>query len=205
MNLERILNIHLEFFDEISRNIEVNNLLKNEGVSILPGFNLNILQVRNFYRKYYRNSNTSRVVLCGINPGKKGTGKTGIPFIDSVSASYLLPNVEKEDKWEPSSEFIFSVIKEIGFKNFFNNLYLTNISWFGFIKDNKNHNYSELPSYLPDIFTSNFIEEMRIVKPKIIIPLSKDVERTLKEMKEAKRIDFDIAPRLNHPRWCNID
>lgn len=38
-----------------------------------------------------------RVVLCGINPGRNGAGKTGIPFIDFSGASHLLSGIGQND------------------------------------------------------------------------------------------------------------
>lgn len=200
--MDKIIDLHYDFFEQIKTNYSLMKELEQEGVKILQGFNQNINLVRQFYEKYYSN-NVHRIVLCGINPGIKGAGKTGIPFIDYAAASQLLPNIQGET-WEESSKFIFSVIEEIGVKQFFENVYVTNISWFGFRKGNNNFNYHEFPSYLSDMFTACFIEEMRIVKPKVIIPLGKEVEKTLKEMIKNKRLNCNLAQRMNHPRWCSI-
>ncbi|WP_285769540.1 uracil-DNA glycosylase family protein [Peribacillus sp. SI8-4] len=201
--MDKIIDLHCDFYEQINTNSSLMKELEQEGVKILQGFNQNIHLVRRFYDKYYSENNGNRIVLCGINPGLKGAGKTGIPFIDYAAASQLLPNIQGET-WEDSSKFIFSVIEEIGVQKFFENVYVTNISWFGFRKGNINFNYHEFPSHLSDMFTACFIEEMRIVKPKVVIPLGKEVEKTLKEMIKNKRLNCNIASRMNHPRWCSI-
>ena len=75
-------------------------------------------------------------VICGINPGRNGAGKTGVPFLDFNSLSQLLPNLKKEDS-ERSSQFFFEIVEHFGAKKFYETFYVTNISWLGFIKDNK--------------------------------------------------------------------
>jgi len=81
---------------------------------------------------------------------------------------------------------------------------MTNLSWFGFVQDNKNVNYFNLPAPLETIFTDSFLAEMDIVRPKIIIPLSKDVEQALNKMTEEGRLSYLVGPRLPHPYYCSI-
>lgn len=151
----------------------------------------------------YYPSDPNRIVLCGINPGKNGAGKTGIPFIDFRSLSHLLPDT-KQDDCESSAEFIYSIISEIGVKPFNRHVYMTNLSWFGYVKDGRNLNYYKLPEKLIHVFTSSFIEEMKMVKPKAIIPLSIDVEKSLKKMKQEEKLTFPVVERLPHPYYCSI-
>lgn len=145
----------------------------------------------------------TRVVLCGINPGKNGAGKTGIPFLDFNSVSQLLSGIGQDDR-ERSAQFILSVIKEIGSETFFRNVYMTNISWFGFTKEGNNSRYYKLPSPLSTTFTDSFIAEMDIVQPKVIVPLSEEVEKTLKQMIRDGRLQYPIVERLPHPYYCSI-
>jgi hypothetical protein len=95
-----------------------------------------------------------------------------------------------------------SIINEIGIQTFYENVYMTNISWFGFIKDGSNLSYYALP--LPTIFTNSFIAEMDNVQPKVIVPLSKEVDQTLKKIIEDGRLSYPVAPRLPHPYYCSI-
>jgi len=100
---------------------------------------------------------------------------------------------------ELSAQFIFSVITHFGYQNFFDNVYLTNISWFGFTKDDKNFNYYDMDDALQKEFINSFMEEMNIVQPSVIVPLSKEVEKSLKKYIK----EFNIAERMSHPKWTN--
>lgn len=177
-------------------------LLEREKITILDGFYNNIKLVQRYYQTFYP-TQEKRVVLCGINPGRNGAGKTGIPFIDFKGASHLLSDIGKNDS-EQSAQFILSIINKIESNIFYKNVYMTNISWFGFIKGGRNLNYYRLPSPLPTTFTESFIAEMDIVQPKIIVPLSIEVERTLNQMRKDKRLKYPLAPRLSHPYYCSI-
>ncbi len=200
--MDRIVQLHFDFYESIKSNFEVRDILEQEKITVLNGFNKNIELVRRYYQTFYPDQ-AKRIVLCGINPGRNGAGKTGIPFIDYLSASQLLCGIGQDD-WEQSAQFIFSVINEIGSQTFYKNVYMTNISWFGFIKDGNNLNYYDLPLPLPTTFTESFIAEMDIVQPKVIIPLSKEVEQTLKKMTKEGRLSYPMAQRLPHPYYCSI-
>lgn len=45
---------------------------------------------------------------------------------------------------------------------------------------------------------------MDIVQPKVIVPLSKEVEQTLKKMIKEEKLSYPVAPRLPHPYYCSI-
>jgi hypothetical protein len=200
--MEEIIDLHLDFFKKAETNVAISKFFKEEKITILEGFHENVDLVRAFYQKYYSKP-AARIVLCGINPGRKGAGKTGIPFIDFKGASRLMPNVSEND-WESSSQFVLAIIEKMGIDNFFKKVYLTNLSWYGFKKERKNVNYYELPVSIQKYFIKNFIKEMDIVKPSLIIPLSKEVEATLKVMKEGGLLPYRIGKRLPHPYWCSI-
>ncbi len=177
-------------------NPEIMEILSKEKITIMDGFKKNIDLVHRYYQTFYK-IHGKWVVLCGINPGRNGAGKTGIPFIDYKGASHLLSDVNQDDR-EQSAQFILSIIDKIGINTFYKNVYMTNISWFGFIKDGNNLNYYDLPSPLSTTFTESFITEMDIV------PLSKEVEKTLKKMIKEGRLSYPIASRLQHPYYCSI-
>ncbi|MDU6040609.1 uracil-DNA glycosylase family protein [Clostridium butyricum] len=191
----------LNFYNEI-RNI---NQLKEENVTVLNEFISNEKFIRKFYEEYVDyNIGNIKVVMCGINPGRYGAGKTGIPFIDFNSLSELLPYVNRKDS-ERSAEFFYSIIKNYGAKKFYSNIYVTNICSVGFEKDKKNYNYYQLPKSVKDIIHVNFLDKMSMVNPDVIIPLSKDVEDTLKYLKSGGYLEgIKIENRLNHPYYCSI-
>src|SRR5690606_22771135 len=109
---ERIIQLHQDFYDQMNSNIETRNALKQEGITVLEGFANNIELVREYYQNFYA-VKAQRIVLCGINPGRKGAGKTGIPFIDLKGASQLLSRELKRDQ-EISAQFVHSIIDAVG-------------------------------------------------------------------------------------------
>lgn len=195
-----ILDIHTEFYKSITvgEKKHIIEQLKKDGIKVLTGFVDNLGTVQDFYTTYYSSAAWPRIVLCGINPGRLGAGKTGVPFLDFKSLSQLLDAVTDQDE-EKSAQFIWKLIETFPSpKKFFESVYLTNISWFGFTQSGKNLNYYKLPGNLQGVFVKSFVREMEILKPKVIIPLSKDVAKTLRAM----NLDYTIGKSLNHPYYC---
>lgn len=166
----------------------------------MDGFVSGYELVKEFYQSVYTKS-SARLVLCGMNPGRFGAGKTGIPFLDFRSLSKIMPTVNKQDS-ERSAGFVFDVIERYGKESFFDDVYLTNISWFGFEKEGKNHNYYMLSAEIQEVLLANFVEEMNRVKPIVIVPLSEKVEQSLKYLRQKGLLLYPIGSRLPHPVKC---
>lgn len=192
----------LEFYNKINDS----NELKQNNVTVLNEFITNEKFIREFYEKYINNNiDNIKVVMCGINPGRYGAGKTGIPFIDFNSLSEMLPSISRKGN-ERSAEFFYSIIKNYGAKSFYSNIYVTNICSIGFEKNKKNHNYNKLSENIKGLIYEDFIEKMRVLNPNVIIPLSKEVEKTLKYLKSIGELKYVlIDKRLNHAYHCSIE
>jgi hypothetical protein len=205
----KIVEQKLAFYQSITigDNKWVNDHLKKENKHILTGFIENKELVINFYKQVYSELQP-RIVLCGINPGRLGAGKTGVPFLDYLSLSKFFPDIKSTDH-EQSSQFVYKVIKTFGKERFFNSVYLTNYSWFGFetkLSNRwKNVNYFELSKDIQSVIGESFLEEMGILQPKYIIPLSEQVEQSLRGLKVRRRLDYEIMPRLKHPYYCSFN
>ena len=179
-------------------------ILSSRNIGILAEFLNNKENIQKFHDKYI-NDNKPKIVLCGINPGRFGAGLTGVPFIDFKSLSILLQNNSLPQNKEDSSQFIFSVIEEIGIERFFKNVYITNISAVGFYdkssKYKKNLNYYSLPSEIQMILFDNLLSELEVIRPKIIIPLAKEwVPWDLEKLKKNGLLKFEVDDFLYHPR-----
>ena len=107
-----------------------------EGIRIMNPFKENkaVLSVSStFYKKYYDDYQTRHLIL-GINPGRFGSGVTGVPFTDPKRL------LEKCDipfpgplKHEPSSVFVYDVIDEFGgAEDFYQHFYIHSICPLGF-------------------------------------------------------------------------
>ena len=114
-----------------------------EGIRIMNPFveNESALEASSaFYRKFY-NDNRPRRMLVGINPGRFGAGLTGVPFTDPKRllercgiSSYKGPVTH-----EPSSVFVYEVIKQYGGeKAFYGDFYINSVCPLGFTKPGKN-------------------------------------------------------------------
>jgi hypothetical protein len=95
-----------------------------------------------FYHQYYHDR-WQRTLLLGINPGRFGSGITGISFTDPIK-------LEKEcgikntflKKSELSSEFIYAMIRSFGGPElFYRHYFISAISPLGFTRKGKNINY----------------------------------------------------------------
>jgi hypothetical protein len=173
-------------------------IFDDEDITVLNDFLDNWENIKQFNEKYYAEG-YPETVLCGINPGKNGAGKTGVPFLDFSSLSKLMEGVDRVDT-ERSAQFFYNIVEEFGAAKFYRSFYVTNISWVGFTKDGNNKNYYELSDPVKDFIYDAFIYEMNIVAPKTIISLSEEVGKSLRYL--FKESDIDISARLPHPNYC---
>jgi len=95
-----------------------------------------------YFRKFYQDSE-KRIFLFGINPGRFGSGVTGIGFTDPVQLEENcgIPN-QLEKRSELSAGFIHQAIAEFGgVSDFYSRFFVTSVSPLGFLKNGKNANY----------------------------------------------------------------
>lgn len=200
--MKSIIDLHLSFKKRILEDENVVQELERERISILPGFTDQAELVRSYYEKFYSKPG-HRLVFCGINPGQYGAGKTGVPFIDFDGVSRLMTEDYGHEQ-ERSAQFMLSVIEGYEIGKFQDAVYLTNLSWFGFQRDSKNMNYYNLPRTVRHRFIESFAEEMKIVQPTAIVPLSEEVARELRKLAADGQLNFPIADRLPHPLHCSF-
>lgn len=171
-------------------------LLGEHDICVLSDFILNKEGINSFWQTYYGDP-VPRVVICGINPGRHGAGKTGIPFVDFQSLSQLISGIDRQDG-ERSAEFFFQVVRQFGMEAFFHSFYVTNVASVGFIRDGKNLNYNELPESALKVVEHNFLQEMEIIQPTHFISLGEVVQNTVRKLLPAS---VDCSMRMPHPAW----
>lgn len=171
-------------------------LIGEHGICILSDFLLNKDGIDTFWRTYYGGA-VPRVVLCGINPGRHGAGKTGIPFLDFQSLSQLISGIDRQDS-ERTAGFFFQVVRQFGVEAFFHSFYVTNVASVGFIRDGKNLNYNELPASALEVVERNLIQEMEIIQPTHVISLGECVQQAVRKLLP---VSVDCSMRLPHPSW----
>ncbi len=95
-----------------------------------------------FFDKYYADTNP-RTYLVGINPGRLGSGITGIGFADAYHLEEYcdIPN-RFEKRVEISAAFMFEVMAAYGgVEKFYSDFFFTTVMPLGLLKNNKNYNY----------------------------------------------------------------
>ncbi len=132
---ERILAFYkqLKIVSKLPKGVQVLNPYLDEYTSGL---------CEKFYTKYY-NDNNQRTLLLGINPGRFGSGTTGISFTDPVKLEKIC-GIENTllKKTELSADFIYTMIHAYGgLEKFYQSFFFSSVSPLGFTKENKNINY----------------------------------------------------------------
>ena len=185
-----------------------------EGIRIMNPFkeNKNILETSSvFYKKYYNDQNVRHLIL-GINPGRLGAGLTGIPFTDPKKlVANCGINYSGNIAHEPSSVFIYDVIKKYGGEElFYKRFYINSVCPLGFTSLNKNgkevnYNYYDSKELTKIVF--NFI--IRSIKKQISFGISTDLCFCFGKGKNEKFLHdindqfgfFKKIVALEHPRY----
>ena len=99
-----------------------------------------------FYLKYYGDEQP-RTLILGINPGRHGAGRTGVPFTDTKRLlSECGITFKGRSSHEPSSVFVYEVIRAYGGPEaFYRDFYINSVCPLGFTKvaaDRKETNYN---------------------------------------------------------------
>ncbi|SKB87172.1 protein of unknown function [Parapedobacter luteus] len=163
-----------------------------------------------FYSKFYNDAH-ERTLILGINPGRLGGGATGIPFTDSKRLTQVcdIP-VSSISTHEPSSVFIYEVIRQYGgAAAFYSRYFINSVCPLGFIRLNNRGNW----------INCNYYDDERLfttMKPFIISSLKKQIDFGIDTTKcfilgkkNAKYFEiinaeeklFDSFVALDHPRF----
>ena len=97
---------------------------------------------KQFYSKYYSDTEP-RILILGINPGRFGSGTTGISFTDPVILQEVcgIDNTFPK-KGELSADFIYRMIEAYGGpEKFYQIFFISAVSPLGFTLSGKNINY----------------------------------------------------------------
>ena len=159
-----------------------------------------------FYKEYYAD-NLSRRALLGINPGRLGTGVTGIPFTDPVTldSNLGIPN-SFEKKSELSSQFIHLMINELGGPTrFFRRFYVGSVCPLGFLVGGKNCNYYDDPkleaAVMPLIIDSLTSLIGMGIKTDVAFSIGQGKNFKFLKSINAEYHFFERIIPLPHPRW----
>jgi len=132
-----------------------------DGIRIMNPFKenpqVNVI-MEQFYKKYYDDNNRRHLIL-GINPGRFGSGVTGIPFTDSKRLKSVCKiDYAGKETHEPSSVFVYEMIDAFGGPDYFyQNFYIHSICPLGFTSMKPggreiNYNYYDSPALTAAVY-----------------------------------------------------
>ena len=184
-----------------------------EGIRIMNPFRDDyILQVSSlFYRKYYDDTRPRHLIL-GINPGRFGAGFTGVPFTDTKRLTNECGiRYTGRQTHEPSSVFVYEVIKEYGGPAlFYNDFYITSVCPLGFTHTGPtgkeiNYNYYdsiELMNAVLDFIVDSIRNQIEFgIQPDVCFCFGTGKnEKFLRALNE-RRGFFKRIIALEHPRY----
>jgi len=155
-----------------------------------------------FYDTYYNDSEPRQLWL-GINPGRIGAGRTGIPFSDAVQLErYCGLEAPGPQTEELSAAFIFEVIQAAGGPgSFFQRVFIDSVSPMGYVRDGVNCNYydqKDLFKGLQPRLEQHIEELVQRPGPDEIVLLGKG--KNLKYFRQLYNGDSRVIA-LPHPRW----
>lgn len=188
---------HLKYIGALPPDVQALNIYQNPEIY---GY------LQQFFEKYFSDIN-ERILVLGINPGRLGSGTTGISFTDPVVLADVcgIPNPLPHVR-ERSSEFIYACIEHMGGpQKFYKQFYISAVCPIGFTKRGVNYNYYDHP------------ELWETVQPFIIKTLKQQISggtsrkavvilgtgKNLKFFTELnnKHHFFDHVLMLEHPRF----
>jgi hypothetical protein len=162
--------------------------------------------MQTFFDKYYADTNP-RTYLVGINPGRLGSGITGIGFADAYHLEQYCDIENSFDKRvEISAEFMFEVMESYGgVDKFYADFFFTTVMPLGLLKDKKNYNYYddlETQDALEPFIEETLLKQMSFpeAKPNIICVGQGKNLKYLKAFND-KHQCFNRIEVVPHPRW----
>lgn len=162
--------------------------------------------MQTFFDKYYNDTNP-RTYLIGINPGRLGSGITGIGFADAyhLEAYCDIPN-DFDKRVEISAAFMFEVIEAYGgVEKFYGDFFFTTTMPLGLLKEGKNYNYYDdkvTQECLDPYITQTLLEQMAISQARSkIICVGTGKNFKYLEAFNKKHHCFESIDVLPHPRW----
>lgn len=183
------------------------SLPKSLKVEVLNPFkNAEVIQLSEWYHEKFYTERKPRIFLFGINPGRHGSGITGIPFTDPIQINEMGFKNEWPQRHELSAEFIQEMIKAYGgIAKFANDFYISSLCPLGFVRNGKNINYYDDPVLMKK--TNGFI--LKSIKKQIALGCRVDKVFCIGQGKNYKYFQvlnkkhklFDHVSCLPHPRW----
>lgn len=162
--------------------------------------------MQQFFETYYADTRP-RTYLVGINPGRFGSGITGVGFTDAYHLEHYcgIPN-GLDKRVEISAAFMFEVIEAYGgVEKFYKDFFFTTVMPLGLLKHDKNYNYYDDPktqTALEPFIKETLLKQLSFpqAKPDIICVGTGKNLKYLQDFNE-KHECFETIDVVPHPRW----
>ena len=167
--------------------------------------------MQQFYKKFYDDT-AGRQLILGINPGRLGSGATGVPFSDTKRlAEECGIHIQGFKTHEPSSVFVYDVIHAYGgVETFYDNFYIGSVCPLGFTADTANgkvinYNYYDskaLTEAVYDLIVTSIRKQLDFgISRKVCYCMGTGKNVTfLQGLNEREHFFEQIIP-LEHPRF----
>ena len=175
-------------------------------VEVLNPFHKNEVKdvVKQFYSTFFNDKN-KRVFLIGINPGRLGSGSTGIGFTDSASLTNMNIEHSLSAQHELSAGYVYELIEAFGGpEEFYQSFYITAMCPLGFIQNGKNINYYDFENWqqlLQSYMISEMEKQLPFGKRDIAVCIGKGQNYKVLKQLNSERQWFDKVEVIPHPRW----
>ena len=162
--------------------------------------------MQQFFHKYYDDTKP-RIYLVGINPGRLGSGITGIGFTDAFHLENVCGIANNFDKRvEISAAFMFEVMEAYGgLEKFYGDFFFTTTMPLGLLKEGKNYNYyddKETEKSLEPFITETLLKQMSFPQAKAnIICIGQGKNLKYLQAFNKKYHCFESIDIVPHPRW----
>lgn len=192
----------IEFYEQLN----APQKLPNKVETLFPFTDDKVMEAVRIYNHKYFNDTNKRTFLIGINPGRLGSGTTGIPFTDPIRLKSELDIDNTFDpKQELSSNFIYQMIAAAGGpEKFYAQNYFTSVSPVGFVMDGKNLNYydiKELEEALEPYIVSEMKKQLEFGAKPVAYSLGMGKNIAYLKKLNTKHHFFESIEPLPHPRW----
>jgi hypothetical protein len=193
----------LDFYFSLPKELTLPN-------GVEPIYTFNNLETKEvmqqFFHKYYDDTKP-RIYLVGINPGRLGSGITGIGFTDAFHLENVCGIANNFDKRvEISAAFMFEVMEAYGgLEKFYGDFFFTTTMPLGLLKEGKNYNYyddKETEKSLEPFITETLLKQMSFPQAKAnIICIGQGKNLKYLQAFNKKHHCFESIDIVPHPRW----
>jgi hypothetical protein len=163
--------------------------------------------LREFARRYYGGSQP-RVAVLGINPGRLGSGRTGVAFTDPVALTEhcgIVHHLPRQTR-ELSSQFVYQVVEALGGPAaFYQHFYLGSLYPLVLLREGLNYNYYDSPALIKALWGDlqrslrQQVEELG-VRTDVAVCLGQRNGKFFKQLNADLKL-FDRLIVLDHPRY----